>query len=246
MVVVVERVWLWLLLWRERVVVVVVEGVVVVVVVEIYVSGDRVPLFRSELQGVLIGALKAAAVPAVSAQSHILVVATDFHLVSVGDDAALVVDAGIYYGLAPAGAGRFDFVDGIGNLKEALGAFKKVGAEVGAETVAHHVAAIVIDDTRELIYLTARQELSLIDENPVFHHESFLESGLGKLIEVGIGINPEATSLNSYSGAYHIVAFAIVDDWFHAQVFHATFLKVVGSGQKQGCFSRAHCSVAEV
>ena len=79
-------------------------------------------------------------------------------MVSVGDDAALVVDAGIYYGLAPAGAGRFDFVDGIGNLKEALGAFKEVGAEVGAESVAHHVAAIVIDDAGELIYLTAREE----------------------------------------------------------------------------------------
>ena len=141
-----------------------------------------------------------------------------------------MVDASINNGLAPAGAGRFDFVDGIGNLKEALGAFKEVGTEVGAESVAHHVAAIVIDDAGELIYLTAREELSLVDENPVFHHEGFLESGLGKLIEVGIGINPEATSLNAYSGADHIVAFMIVDHRFHAQVFHATFLKVVGSG----------------
>ena len=202
------------------------------VIVSSGVGNVRVGLVIDELEGQRMarGLLDALVAPAFAAYCDIAIVAADLYHLSFGDDLAQRVHPRIDDSLTFAGAGRFNLVDRVGYLQKALRPLEEMGSEVGAESVAHHVAAIVIDDAGELIYLTAREELSLVDENPVFHHEGFLESGLGKLIEVGIGINPEATSLNAYSGADHIVAFAIVDDRFHAQVFHATFLKVVGSG----------------
>ena len=108
---------------------------------------------RLKPEGVALRALDAAVAPAVAAQGHILVVAAYLHLVAVGDDVAVTIDAGIHYGLAAAGACALYLVDGVGQLKQAPGAFKQVCLEVGAQAVANHVDAIVVDDARQLVDL---------------------------------------------------------------------------------------------
>ena len=64
-----------------------------------------------------------------------------FDLVTVGDDVTLGVDSGIDDGLTATGAGRFDFLDGIGELHQSPGTLKQMGLEVGPQAVAHHVDA---------------------------------------------------------------------------------------------------------
>ena len=74
--------------------------------------------FWLELQRIAFGRFYAAVAPAVAAQGHILVVAAYFHLVAIGDYVPILVDAGIYYGLASARTSALYLVDAVGNLKQ--------------------------------------------------------------------------------------------------------------------------------
>ena len=76
-------------------------------------------LFVFELDRVAAGALDAAVAPAAAAQGYVLVVATDLNLVTVGDDVAGRVDAGIDDGFAATGAGGFDFLNRVGQFQQA-------------------------------------------------------------------------------------------------------------------------------
>lgn len=79
-----------------------------------------------EWQGVARGLLDAFVAPAFAAHGDVAVVAADLNLVAFFHEVAVGVDAGVDDGLVAACAGRFDFVDGVGNLEEAAGAFEEV------------------------------------------------------------------------------------------------------------------------
>ena len=203
-------------------------------------------LLLVELDGIAAGALDAAVAPAAATQRDVLVVATNLDLVAVGHDVALAVDAGVDDRLAATGAGGFHLLDGVGKLHQATRALKEVGLEVGTQPVAHHIDAVVVHDAGELVDLVRRQELRLVDEDPVLDNLGPVEHLLEHLVQVAIGIDPRALALDADARADDVVVLAVVDDGLHAQVLHAALLKVIGLGQEHGGLGRAHGAILEV
>ena len=83
-------------------------------------------LFAFELQRIALGALNTFIAPATTAQCHITVVTTYLHLVAIGNDIALSIDASIDTCLATTGTCRFYLFYRIGNLKKATRAIKEM------------------------------------------------------------------------------------------------------------------------
>ena len=65
-------------------------------------------------------------------------------------------------------------------------------------------------------------------------------------IDIGVGIYPFTLALNAYARANHIIVLAVVDDGFHAQVFHAAFLKIIGLCEQHGSLGRPHGAISKV
>ena len=181
-----------------------------------------------------------------AAQRHIFVVATDFHLVAVGDDIAVGVDARIDNGLAAASASGLNLVDSVGNLEEAFAPLEEVRLEVGAQAVAHHIGAVVIDNSCQLIHLGSREELRLVDENPVLHHERLLKEPFRQFVEVGVAVDPFARALDADARLNHVFLLAVVDNRFHAEIFHAAFFEIVCCSEQQCGLCRPHCAISEI
>ncbi len=193
-----------------------------------------------------VGLFYALVAPAFAAYGHVSLVAAYLHLLSLFDEVAVAVYAGIDYGLASARACGFYLVDCVGYLEEASGAFEEVALEVGAQTVAYHVAAEVVHHSGQLIYLVGCEELGLVHEKPVYHGHVLLEELLGHFIEVGVVVYPAAFTLNAYARAYDVGSLACVHDRFQTYVAHVALFKVVGGGEENGGLGRSHRAVAEI
>lgn len=97
--------------------------------------------------------LDALVAPALAAYGYVAVIASDLYLFTFGNYLTITVDSGIDYRLATTVARRFHFLDGIGYLKEATRTLEQARLEIGAQSVAYYVAAIVVDNACELINL---------------------------------------------------------------------------------------------
>ena len=82
--------------------------------------------FVIKFDGVTVSALDAAIAPATAAQCYILVITTNFHLIAIGYYIACAIDTRVDDGFAATGAGGFDFLDGVGQLKQTARTFKHV------------------------------------------------------------------------------------------------------------------------
>ena len=174
-----------------------------------------------------------AVAPAVSADGYVAIVASDFDLFAFGDYFAMGVDAGVDDCLAAAVAGRLDFVDCVGDLKETARAFEEVGLEVGAQTVAHDVDREFVDGAGELVDLGGGQELSFIDEDPFRFRIVVRDHYIAEEEkEVGVRIYPGTFAFDADSRADDVLCVAGVDDGLHAEIAHSSFLEVIGGCQQ--------------
>ncbi len=106
--------------------------------------------------------------------------------------------------------------------------------EVGAQAIAYNIAAHIIYDTCELVYLSGGQELSFVDKVPVDQSLVLAVEFSGKFVEIGILIYPMAVALNTYARAYYVCLLAGVNYRLEAHVVHVSFFEVIGCGEQQG------------
>lgn len=114
------------------------------------------------------------------------------------------------------------------------------------EAVADHVAAEIIDDSRELVYLVGGQELGLVDQNPVYHGICLPEHLACHLVDVCLVIYPAAFALDAYARADYVGRLAGVYERFEAYVAHAALFEIICCREQQGSLCRAHCAVSEI
>ena len=193
-----------------------------------------------------MGLLDALIAPALTADSDIALIASDLYLLPLGDDASVAVDPRIDDGLAPAVARRLHLLYRIGDLEKTARPFEEASLEVGAETIAHDVASIVVHYLGKLIHLIFRQELSLIHKHPVGHGEGLLENILHHLVEVGLRIDPLALTLYADTGADHVFLLSRVYDRLEAHIGHAALLEVICCSEQHGGLCRPHGAIAKI
>lgn len=190
--------------------------------------------------------LDALVAPAFAAHCDISVVTSDLHLFSLSNDLSVAIDSGVDDSLSAAIACRLNLIDRIGDLKEPARTLEEMSLKVGAESVAYHVAGIVVHHPRKLIYLICGQELSLIYKNPFRHIERLLKSIVHHIIEIGIGIYPLAFPLDSDAGTDYVFFLTRIHHRLQTHVCHAALLEIIGGGQKHGGLSRTHGAIAEI
>lgn len=122
--------------------------------------------------------------PALAADGDITVVTADLNLLTLFDEVAVAVDAGIDDGLVTTCACALDFIYSIGDLEKPSGTLEEMALEISAETVAYHVAAEIVNDPRELIYLIGGEKLCLVDKKPVDDCHRLAEKLLCHFVEV--------------------------------------------------------------
>lgn len=142
--------------------------------------------------------------PAFATYGDISVIASDLHLFSLSDDLSVAVDSGVDDSLSAAIACRLHFIDRVGDLKQPPRALEEMSLEVGAQSVAYHIAGIVVHNPCKLIYLIRCQELRLIYENPFRHVKCLLKSIVHHIIEIGIRIYPLAFPLDTDAGTDYV------------------------------------------
>lgn len=141
--------------------------------------------------------LDAFVAPALAAHRYVTVVASDFHLGPIFNKVAVGVYSCVDDGFLPAVTCGLYLINGIGKLEQAPRALEEVAFEICAQTVAYHVATVIIYYTRELVNLFALKELGLVDKKPVNHRHLGLKHFLGEHVKVSIRQNPPAFTLDA-------------------------------------------------
>ena len=98
------------------------------------------------------------------AHGDIAVVAAEKDLVSLCDDLAVRIEAGIDRSFSAAGADRLDLGQRIAQLHETLCAGEETGQKIGAQTETQHRQVLVVHKLSELVYLLRRKELGLVGD----------------------------------------------------------------------------------
>lgn len=143
-------------------------------------------------------------------------------------------------------AGRFYFVDSVGDFKKASGSFEQVGLEIGAQAVADDIRTEVVDYARELIDLGFGEKLRFVNKKPVDQTFFLFIKVTYEFVEVCRLVDPVAFPFDSYARTDHAGIFAGVDYGFEAHVVHVALFEVVSRGKQKGCFGRTHGAVTEI
>ena len=155
------------------------------------------------------------------AHGNIAVVSAEKDLIAVGDDAPVFVDAGVYRGLAAAGADGFYFSDGVGKLHEPARAGEEVRQKVRAQAEAQDGQVLLIDELAQLVDLLGREKLRLVGDDDIV--PAGLRVGFDYVLFGGydLGRAPEADA-----ALHDIRAVARVDTRLYQPDAHAELLVV--------------------
>ena len=179
--------------------------------------------------------------PAAVAHGDIGIVAAQQNLPALGDDLALLVNAGIDDGLFAAGADSLDLGDGVRHLKQTAAALKEMGEEVRPQAEAEHGHVKLVHDPPELIDLLGGEELALVRNDHVI-----VPTVPEGLVNIRFLRQSVRVGRQTDTGTDGVRAVADVQSGLDQPYPHAPLL-VIELGDQRVCgFGGAHRSVFEV
>ena len=179
--------------------------------------------------------------PHIAAVTHgnVALVAADQDLLALRDNAA-VHDAGIDRRLCAAVADRFDFLDAVGQLEEALAAREELRPEVRSQAEAEDRDLELVHDAAELVDLIRVQELALVDDHDVGPALQI------ELIQVRRGADALRVRLQTDAGANHARAVPVVRGGLDEPDRHVVLFVIILCDQRLRGLGRAHGAVFEI